>query len=64
MIDLTEIMTADDVAAILPFERSTIINYAQRGILPGRKCGKHWIFIASELAEAIERLPRGGDPSS
>ena len=62
MISLDEIMEPDEVAELLHLKRSTVINYAQRGVLPGKKLGKHWLFVRSEVAEAIERL--GGCGSS
>lgn len=62
MIDLNEIMEPDQVAELLHLKRSTVINYFQRGVLPGKKLGKHWIAIRSDLAEAIEQL--GGEAES
>ena len=54
MISLEEIMDPDDVAELLHLKRSTVIDYARRGVLPGKKLGKHWLFLRSELDDTTD----------
>jgi excisionase family DNA binding protein len=63
MISLDEIMDPDDVAELLHLKRSTVIDYARRGVLPGKKLGKHWLFLRSELDDTIHQL-RGTYPGA
>lgn len=53
---LDELMTADDVAAILRMRVSTIEDYARRGVLPSIKVGRHRRFLRSQIARAISDL--------
>ena len=53
-----DVLTADDVAALLELKPYTVKEYARRGILPGRKLGRTWRFLRPELEEAIRHLPR------
>lgn len=53
---LTELMTADQVAALLQMRRSTVEDYARRGMLPSLKLGRHRRFIRSDVEASIARL--------
>ena len=56
---LTELMTADQVAELLQMRRSTVEDYARRGLLPSIKLGRHRRFVRSPKARprpAVERL--------
>jgi excisionase family DNA binding protein len=57
-ITRADVLTVDDVAALLELKPYTVKEYARRGILPGRKLGRTWRFLAPELEEAILHLPR------
>jgi excisionase family DNA binding protein len=46
MSGLDELLTADDVAEILHVPRSTVSDYARRGVLPSIKLGRHVRFVA------------------
>ena len=59
---LTELMTADQVAELLQMRRSTVEDYARRGLLPSLKLGRHRRFVRSDVEAAIGRL-RDGSPS-
>jgi nitrogen PTS system EIIA component len=52
-----DVMTVDDVAALLELKPHTVKEYARRGILPGRKLGRTWRFLRPELEDALQRLP-------
>jgi excisionase family DNA binding protein len=53
---LDELLTADEVAELLRVPRSTVSDYARRGVLPSIKIGRHRRFVRSDVASAIERL--------
>lgn len=53
---LDELMTADQVAEILQLRRSTIEDYARRGVLPSIKLGRHRRFVRSQVEGAIVSL--------
>lgn len=53
---LTELMTADQVAELLQMRRSTVEDYARRGLLPSLKLGRHRRFVRSDVEAAIARL--------
>jgi excisionase family DNA binding protein len=59
MSRLDELLTADEVADLLHIPRSTVSDYARRGVLPSIKLGRHVRFVRSDVAEAIEQLRLG-----
>ena len=59
MSRLDELLTADEVAELLHIPRSTVSDYARRGVLPSIKLGRHVRFVRSDVAEAIEQLRLG-----
>lgn len=56
---LNELMTAQQVAAVLLLPISTVMDYARRGVLPSIKLGKHRRFVRSQVERAIVELARG-----
>lgn len=58
---LTELMTADQVAELLQMRRSTVEDYARRGLLPSLKLGRHRRFVRSDVEAALARLREGSD---
>ena len=59
MSGLDELLTADDVAELLHVPRSTVSDYARRGVLPSIKLGRHVRFVRSDVADAIETATTG-----
>ena len=59
MSGLDELLTAEEVAALLHIPRSTVSDYARRGVLPSIKLGRHVRFVRSDVADAIEQLRSG-----
>ena len=59
MSGLDELLTVDEVAELLHIPRSTVTDYARRGVLPSIKLGRHRRFVRSDVAEAIEVLRIG-----
>jgi excisionase family DNA binding protein len=62
MSGLDDLLTADEVAELLHIPRSTVSDYARRGVLPSVKLGRHRRFVRADVADAIEGL-RSGRPS-
>jgi excisionase family DNA binding protein len=56
---LDELMTGQQVAALLLLPISTVMDYARRGVLPSIKLGKHRRFVRSQVERAIVELARG-----
>ncbi len=57
---LDELLTAEQLAALLRVRKSTVEDYARRGLLPSLKLGRHRRFIRSDVIDAIDKLSRGG----
>ena len=57
---LSELMTSAQVAELLQMKRTTIEDYARRGLLPSLKLGRHRRFVRSDVEVALERLRNGG----
>lgn len=53
---LDELMTSDQVATLLLVRKSTIEDYARRGVLPSVKLGRHRRFVRSDVLHAIDEL--------
>jgi len=62
MSRLDELLTADEVAELLHIPRSTVGDYARRGVLPSIKLGRHRRFLRSDVEETIELLRFGRAP--
>jgi len=56
---LSELMTSAQVADLLQMKRTTIEDYARRGLLPSLKLGRHRRFVRSDVEAAIARLRDG-----
>lgn len=54
--EVDELMTAEQVAELLLMPRSTVEDYARRGILPSIKLGRHRRFVRTDVASAINAL--------
>ncbi|MDQ5832163.1 MAG: helix-turn-helix domain-containing protein, partial [Actinomycetota bacterium] len=61
---LSELMTAGQVAELLRMERSTVEDYARRGLLPSLKLGRHRRFVRSDVEAALARLRTDTDVRS
>ena len=46
-----------DVAKLLHLPISTVLEYARRGLLPGHKLGRRWIFLRDEIEAAVRDRP-------
>ena len=48
-----DVLDGHAVAELLHLPISTVLEYARRGLLPGRKLGRRWIFLRDELEAAV-----------
>jgi excisionase family DNA binding protein len=53
---LSELLTAAQVAELLQLKRTTVDDYARRGVLPSIKLGRHRRFVRSDVEAALARL--------
>ena len=53
---LGEILTSEQVAQLLAMRRSTVEDYARRGVLPSIKLGRHRRYLRADVVSVIERL--------
>jgi excisionase family DNA binding protein len=58
-----DVLDVREVAELLHMPRSTIFDYARRGVLPGHKLGRRWVFLRDELDLAVRAAPRFGYPA-
>ncbi len=58
---LTELLTSAQMADLLQMKRSTIEDYARRGLLPSIKLGRHRRFVRADVEAALAKLHRAGD---
>jgi excisionase family DNA binding protein len=56
-----EVMTPDEVAALLKLHVKTVYRLARQGVLPGRQIGRHWRFSRAEILALVSRHPDGLD---
>jgi excisionase family DNA binding protein len=57
---LEELLTAEQLAALLLVRKSTVEDYARRGLLPSLKLGRHRRFVRSDVIGAIDELRHTG----
>lgn len=55
---LDELLTSTQLATLLSMPKSTIEDYARRGLLPSLKLGRHRRFIRSDVIHALDELRR------
>lgn len=51
-----QVLSVDDMAALLSCSAKTVEDLARRGELPGLKPGGGWIFPAGALAQRLDEL--------
>ena len=52
-----DVLDGRDVAELLHLPISTVLEYARRGLLPGHKLGRRWIFLRDEISAAVREQP-------
>jgi excisionase family DNA binding protein len=53
---LSELLTSKKVAELLQMKRTTVEDYARRGLLPSLKLGRHRRFVRSDVESALVAL--------
>jgi excisionase family DNA binding protein len=53
---LGEVLTSEQVAQLLAMRRSTVEDYARRGVLPSIKLGRHRRYLRADVLAEIQRL--------
>lgn len=56
----TDVMTSREVAALLAMPKSTIEDWARRGIIPSRKRGKRRFFLRWEVERWLVQVDEAG----
>lgn len=56
-----DVLDGREVAELLHVPVSSVLDYARRGVLPGRKLGRRWIFLRDELENTVRAAPRSED---
>jgi excisionase family DNA binding protein len=52
-----DVAAAREVAELLRIPMSTVFEYARRGVIPGHKLGRRWIFLHDEIEASLRRAP-------
>ena len=56
-------MTTEEAAVLLRVSSKTVLGLASQGVLPGRKVGRAWRFLRSDLVEFVRGERRHGEAS-
>jgi len=56
-----DILSAAEVGELLQLRRSTVEDYARRGLLPSIKLGRFRRFVRADVEAELARLRRHGD---
>ena len=59
-----DILDAHEVAELLHMPLSTVLDLARRGVLPGHKLGRRWIFLRDELELGLRHAPSRNGPQT
>jgi excisionase family DNA binding protein len=52
-----DVAAAREVAELLGLPLSTVFEYARRGVIPGHKLGRRWIFLHDEIEASLRMAP-------
>lgn len=56
-----DLLTAEEVAELLQLRRSTVQDYARRGIIPSFKLGRFRRFVRADVEATLELLRESGE---
>ena len=56
MPEVEEVLTTEEAADLLRVSTKTILGLASRGMLPGRKVGRAWRFLRSDLVAYVHAV--------
>jgi hypothetical protein len=57
-----DLLTADDVAALLHLKRTTALDYMRRGVVPAFKLGRRWYAHRARLAAHVAKISELSEP--
>jgi excisionase family DNA binding protein len=52
-----DMLDAGEVADLLRMPLSTVLDFARRGVIPGHKLGRRWIFLRDEIEVSVREAP-------
>ena len=55
-----DVLDGREVAELLHLPHSTVLEYARRGLLPGHKLGRRWVFLRDEVEAVVRSRSRVG----
>jgi excisionase family DNA binding protein len=55
-----DVLDGRAVAELLHLPVSTVLEYARRGLLPGHKLGRRWVFLRDEVEAAVRGRSMAG----
>jgi excisionase family DNA binding protein len=55
-----DVLSGREVADLLDLPVSTVLEYARRGVLPGHKLGRRWIFLRDEVEATLRGRAKVG----
>ncbi len=55
-----DVLGGREVADLLDLPVSTVLEYARRGLLPGHKLGRRWIFLRDEVEATVRGRAKVG----
>jgi excisionase family DNA binding protein len=53
-----EVLNTNQAAELLGIPELTVIRLARKGIIPGRKAGRLWLFSKSSLIDWVRKEPK------
>jgi hypothetical protein len=56
------LLDAQAVADLLHMRLSTVLDLARRGVVPGHKIGRRWVFLRDELEASVRAAPTQPSP--
>ena len=57
-------LDAGEVADLLRMPLSTVLEFARRGVIPGHKLGRRWIFLRDEIEVTVREAPSRPRPQA
>jgi excisionase family DNA binding protein len=58
------VLDAGEVADLLRMPLSTVLDFARRGVIPGHKLGRRWIFLRDEIEVTVREAPSQPRPQA
>jgi excisionase family DNA binding protein len=56
-MQMEEIMTPSEVAALLKIHLKTVYKLAEKGVIPGNRIGRSWRFSRNDVLELVSSKP-------